>query len=69
MYVYCGRPPSNLVCPTCQIVSSVRPGSDNWLLNAMAHVIIADGLENKEFIKTRTESYEELKRIFEGYHT
>ena len=41
----------------------VRPGSDNWLLNAMAHVIIAEGLENKEFIKTRTESYEELKEF------
>jgi len=39
----------------------VRPGSDNWLLNAMAHVIIAEGLENKEFIKTRTEGFEELK--------
>jgi formate dehydrogenase alpha subunit len=39
----------------------VKPGSDNWLLNAMAHVIITEGLENKEFIKTRTEGFEELK--------
>ncbi len=39
----------------------VRPGSDNWLLNAMAHVILAEGLENKEFIKTRTEGFEDLK--------
>lgn len=39
----------------------VRPGTDNWLLNAMAHVIIAEGLENKEFISTRTEGFEELK--------
>ena len=37
----------------------VMPGSDNWLLNAMAHVIIAEGLENKEFVKTRTEGFEE----------
>lgn len=41
----------------------VKPGSDNWLLNAMAHVIIAEGLENKEFIRTRTEGYEELKEF------
>ncbi len=41
----------------------VKPGSDNWLLNALAHVIIAEGLENREFIKTRTEGYEELKEF------
>lgn len=41
----------------------VKPGSDNWLLNAMAHVIIAEGLENKEFIKTRTEDFDALKEF------
>jgi predicted molibdopterin-dependent oxidoreductase YjgC len=41
----------------------VKPGTDNWLLNAMAHVIIAEGLENKEFIRTRTEDFEELKEF------
>jgi formate dehydrogenase major subunit/formate dehydrogenase alpha subunit len=39
----------------------LKPGTDNWLLNAMAHVILAEGLENKEFIKTRTEGFEDLK--------
>ena len=41
----------------------VRPGSDNWLLNAMAHVIIVEGLENKEFIRTRTEDFEKLREF------
>jgi len=47
----------------------VRPGSDNWLLNAMAHVIISEGLENKEFIKTRTEGYEEFKAFVKDITT
>lgn len=38
-----------------------RPGTDVALLNAMAHVILAEGLENKEFIAARTESFAEWK--------
>lgn len=41
----------------------LKPGSDNWLLNAMAHVILAEGLENKEFIKTRTEDFENFREF------
>src|SRR4026208_2340079 len=33
-----------------------RSGTDVALLNAMAHVIIAEGLFRKEFIETRTEN-------------
>ena len=39
----------------------LTPGTDASLLNAMIKVIIDDGLENEQFIKTRTADYDELK--------
>jgi formate dehydrogenase major subunit len=38
-----------------------RPGSDVAVVNAMAHVIVAEGLENKAFIAERTEGYQAYK--------
>jgi formate dehydrogenase alpha subunit len=37
-----------------------EPGTDVALFNAMAHVIIEEGLANQEFIAERTEGYEAL---------
>lgn len=37
-----------------------KNGSDVALLLAMAHVIIAEGLQNREFIESRTEGYSEF---------
>lgn len=44
-----------------------KNGTDVALLNGMMNVIIREGLEDKEFIKTRTENYEELKKTVEKY--
>jgi formate dehydrogenase alpha subunit len=38
-----------------------RSGTDVALLNAMVHVILAEGLEDKEFIAARTESFDAFK--------
>jgi formate dehydrogenase alpha subunit len=38
-----------------------EPGTDVALINAMAHVIIAEGLEDASFIASRTEGYEAFK--------
>jgi len=38
-----------------------RPDTDVALLNAMMHVIIEEGLYNKEFIEKRTEGFEALR--------
>ncbi len=38
-----------------------RSGTDVALLNAMAHVILAEGLEDKEFIAARTENFDAFK--------
>jgi formate dehydrogenase major subunit len=44
-----------------------QPGSDLPLLNAMAHVIIAENLYDKEFVATRTEGFKEFKEAVKAY--
>jgi formate dehydrogenase major subunit/formate dehydrogenase alpha subunit len=44
-----------------------RNGSDVALINGMMHVIIRDGLENREFIESRTQNYEQLKNTVLRY--
>jgi len=40
----------------------MRPGSDVALLNGMAHIILREGLQNDDFIRDKTEGFEEWKR-------
>jgi len=44
-----------------------RPGTDVAVLNGLMNVIISEGLEDKEYIAERTEGYEEMKAMVEGY--
>ncbi len=44
-----------------------KPGTDVALLNGLMHVIIRDGLEDREFIRERTEGFEELRPLVERY--
>jgi formate dehydrogenase alpha subunit len=44
-----------------------KAGSDIALLNSMAHVIIKEGLYDREFVANRTEGFEELKAAVEKY--
>ncbi|MGA1826376.1 MAG: molybdopterin oxidoreductase family protein, partial [bacterium] len=44
-----------------------RPGTDVALLNSIMHVIVEEGLEDKEFIKERTSGFEELKETIQKY--
>jgi formate dehydrogenase major subunit/formate dehydrogenase alpha subunit len=46
---------------------ALRPGTDIALLNGMAHVILAEGLWDREFVEGRTEGFEELKATVEAY--
>jgi formate dehydrogenase alpha subunit len=41
---------------------SLKPGADVALLNGMMNYIIAEGLFDKQFVETRTEGFEELKK-------
>ena len=44
-----------------------KNGTDVAFLNGLMHVIISEGLEDKEFVRTRTENYEELKKVVANY--
>ena len=45
----------------------IKPGSDVWLLNAMAHVIVTEGLENRAYIETNTEDFEKVREAVLKY--
>ena len=45
----------------------LRPGSDVWLLNAIMHVILDEGLENEDYIREHTEGFEALAPVLERY--
>ncbi|MCD6600386.1 MAG: formate dehydrogenase subunit alpha [Dehalococcoidia bacterium] len=44
-----------------------KPGTDVAVFNGFMNVILSDGLEDKEFIKERTEGFEELKEAVKEY--
>jgi len=43
------------------------PGTDVALINGLMHVIIEEGLYAEEYVQTRTEGFEELKKIVKRY--
>lgn len=45
----------------------MRPGTDVWLLNAMAHVIVSEGLVDEDFIAKNTEGFEAVKKAVATY--
>ncbi|KPK42156.1 MAG: formate dehydrogenase [Planctomycetes bacterium SM23_25] len=44
-----------------------KNGTDVALINAMMHVILAEGLEDKPFIAERTEGFDDLRKAVEPY--
>lgn len=45
----------------------IKPGTNVAMFNGFMNVIISEGLEAKEYIKERTENYEELKEVIAKY--
>lgn len=45
----------------------LKPGTDIPLLNGLMHIIIKEGLEDKNFVAERTENYEALKETVQNY--
>ena len=43
------------------------PGTDVWLLNAMAHVIVAEGLVDEAFVAEHTEGFAKVKEAVARY--
>jgi formate dehydrogenase alpha subunit len=46
---------------------NLKPGTNIALINGLIHVILKKGWENKDFIKKRTEGFEELKAKVKEY--
>ena len=40
-----------------------RPGTDIALLNGLAHIILKEGLEDKEFVANRTEGFADWRKV------
>jgi len=45
----------------------LRPGSDVWLLNAMMHTILEEGLQNDEYIRETTDDFDAVREIVMRY--
>ena len=45
----------------------LKPGTDVWLLQAMAHVIVTEGLVDQAFIEEHTEGFEAVKSKVASY--
>ncbi|MBL4845369.1 MAG: molybdopterin-dependent oxidoreductase [Planctomycetes bacterium] len=45
----------------------LQPGTDVWLLNALAHVIVTEGLTDQAFIETHTENFEAVIEAVADY--
>jgi len=50
-----------------EVFLQIKPGTSVALSNAMINVILSEGLENKEYIKSNTEDFDKLKEVVERY--
>jgi predicted molibdopterin-dependent oxidoreductase YjgC len=45
----------------------LRPGTDVWLLNAMMHVILEEGLQDDDYIREHTEDFDAVREVVSRY--
>jgi predicted molibdopterin-dependent oxidoreductase YjgC len=45
----------------------LRPGTDVWLLNAIMHVILEEGLQDEEYIASYTEDFDAVREVVSRY--
>src|ERR671937_2423706 len=45
----------------------LRPGTDVWLVNALMHVILEEGLQDEAYIREHTEGFEQVAEIVKRY--
>ncbi len=45
----------------------LRPGSDVWLVNALMHVILREGLQNDAYIAEHTEDFDAVREVVARY--
>ncbi|SHJ43605.1 formate dehydrogenase, alpha subunit [Geosporobacter subterraneus DSM 17957] len=50
-----------------EVFIQIKPGTNVALFNGMMHVILEEGLHNKDFIAERTENFEALEKMLKAY--
>jgi predicted molibdopterin-dependent oxidoreductase YjgC len=45
----------------------LRPGTDVWLINALMHVIVTEGLVDEEYVRDKTVGFEAVKEVVLRY--
>jgi len=55
------------LCDYAALWLPLKPGTNVPVFSAMAHVIIRDGLVNRQFVEQRTEGYDEFARSMEKF--
>src|SRR4029453_12907287 len=45
----------------------VRPGTDVWLINAMMHTILEEGLQDEEYIREHTVGFDAVREVVSRY--
>lgn len=60
-------PRSTDLARRADIYLPIEPGGNIALLNGLAHIILKEGWEDKEFIASRTEGFDEWRAVVEKY--
>jgi formate dehydrogenase alpha subunit len=55
------------MCDFAELWLRPRPGTDVALLNAMARVVLDEGLSDETFVRDRTEGFEEWRQVVDKY--
>jgi predicted molibdopterin-dependent oxidoreductase YjgC len=45
----------------------LRPGTDVWLINAMMQTILAEGLQDEDYIREHTEGFDQVREVVSRY--
>ena len=45
----------------------LRPGTDVWLLNALMHVILEEGLQDEDYVREHTEGFDAVREVVARY--
>ncbi len=62
-----GDPRQTWLARHADIFLQMKPGTDVWLLNAMAHVIIHEGLVNEKYVREHTDGFEAVCETVASY--
>ena len=45
----------------------LRPGTDVWLINAIMHMILDEGLQDEDYIREHTEGFDQVREVVSRY--